>query len=116
MIIGEGNHRYRWVDHWAAIPDTPTGRMNGRTHGIAVSESGHVLVFHQADPAVLVFDMSGKLVDAWGDRFIGAHGMTLVKEGNVEFLWLTDQDSGEVVKTTLDGTMVQTLPRPVHNA
>jgi hypothetical protein len=61
---------------------------------------------------VLVFDTDGKLQAAWGDRFQGAHGMTLTKDGEVEYLWLTDQTSGEVVKTTLDGQTVMQLQRP----
>jgi hypothetical protein len=114
MIIGDGQYRYEWIDRWAVIPDTPSGRANGRTHGVAVSESGAVLVFHQASPAVLVFDRDGKILDEWGDGFAGAHGMTLVKEDGVEYLWLTDEHSAEVVKTTLDGSTVQTLPKPPH--
>ncbi|MBI2619851.1 MAG: hypothetical protein HYW57_07195 [Ignavibacteriales bacterium] len=115
MIIGVGKHRYRWIDRWAVVPDTPSAQKNGRTHGVAVAESGNVLVFHQANPAVLVFDRDGRIRDAWGERFPGAHGMTLVREEE-EFLWLTDQDTAEVVKTTLDGRVVQSLRKPEHEA
>lgn len=114
MIIGEGRHRYRWINQWAVIPDTPSSRQNGRTHGVVVAESGNVLVFHQASPAVLVFDSNGAILDAWGERFPGAHGMTLVREDDVEYLWLTDQDTAEVVKTTLDGTTMLRLDPPRH--
>ena len=88
VIVGEGNYRYQWINRWAVIPDTPGGRTNGRTHGVVVSKNGTVLVFHQVNPALLVYDQSGKLLDSWGDRFAGAHGMTIVEEGNEEFLWL----------------------------
>lgn len=116
MIIGEGQYRYRWIDRWAVVPDTPSAQKNGRTHGVVVSESGNVLIFHQANPAILVFDSDGKLLDAWGERFLGAHGMTLVAENEEEFLWLTDQETAEVVKTTIDGRPVQTISRPDHEA
>lgn len=112
MIVGEGNHTYEWIDRWATIPMTPTGAKNGRTHGVVVSASGNVIVFHQANPAVLVYDRHGRLLDAWGERFPGAHGLNLVTERGVEFLWLTDEHSGEVVKTTLDGEFVQSLQKP----
>lgn len=112
MHIGQGKHRYEWAEHWVRIPDTPTGQANGRTHGVAVSESGNVIVFHQANPAVLAFSPDGKLLHAWGDRFLGAHGLTLVKENGAEYLWLTDQGTGEVVKTTLDGQTVLNLQPP----
>ena len=38
----------------------------------------------------------------------------VVREGEQEYLWLTDQNSGEVVKTTLDGETVMTLRAPDH--
>lgn len=110
--IGIGEHTYEWIEDWVRIPDTESGRANGRTHGIAVSEAGTVLVFHQANPAMLHFCPGGGKIGAWGDRFAGAHGMTLVQEGNAEYLWLTDQYSGEVVKTTLAGQAVQSITRP----
>lgn len=116
MQIGVGEFTYEWIDNWARIPDTESRRENGRTHGVVVSEAGDVYVFNQANPGVLVFDQAGKLKSSWGDRFSGAHGMTLVKEGDAEYLWLADQNSAEVVKTTLDGKTVQTLPKPDHDA
>ncbi|MCL4507049.1 MAG: hypothetical protein M1434_03335 [Chloroflexi bacterium] len=112
MFIGSNGMTYEWIENWARIPDTVSGRENGRTHGVVVTDSGNVMVFNQADPAVLTFDKQGKLIDSWGDRFAGAHGMTLVKEGDTEYLWLTDQSSREVVKTTLDGIAVLKIERP----
>lgn len=103
---------YIWHERWAALPDNPSARENGRTHGVAVTSSGGVIVFAQCEPAVLRYSPAGKLVDAWGDRFAGAHGLTLVRENGSEFLWLTDQYSGEVVKTTLEGETVLNIPPP----
>ena len=104
--------RYRWIDDWVTIPNTPSGRENGRTNGIVVTADGHVVVFHQASPAVVTYDVTGAFHSAWGDHLAGAHGITLVTEGDREYLWLTDQYSGEVGKYTLDGTVVHRLERP----
>src|SRR2546427_12735238 len=112
MRIGSGEHTYEWIEDWATIPDTPAGRENGRTHGVAVTRAGDIVVFHQGDLGVLIFARDGKLKSAWGDRFSGAHGMTLVRENGIEYLWLTDEHSGEVVKTSLDGRTMMNLPRP----
>lgn len=112
MLVGEGDYTYTWVERWADIPDTESGRANGRTHGVVVAGDGSVIVFNQADPAVLRFDPDGALLAAWGDRFHGAHGLTLVHEDGTDYLWLTDEHSAEVVKTTLDGRTVQRLERP----
>ena len=112
MTTTDGQTTYEWIENWARIPETPSGKENGRTHGVAVLNSGNVVVFNQADPAVLIFSPDGELVDSWGDRFLGAHGLTLVEEDGVEYLWLTDQNTAEVVKMTLDGQTVQNLERP----
>ncbi|MBI4429419.1 MAG: hypothetical protein HY562_09910 [Ignavibacteriales bacterium] len=112
MRIGAGAHTYKWIDDWAKIPDTPSGRENGRTHGVVVTQSGNVIVYHQANPAVLIYDAKGKLFNTWGDRFPGAHGMTLVVENGKEFLWITNERSAEVVKTSLEGETLLNLQQP----
>jgi hypothetical protein len=110
--IGKGEHTFEWIENWAAVPDTLESRVDGRTHGVVVTREGLVIVFHVANPAILIFDAQGSLVDAWGDRFPGAHGLTLVEEAGTEYLWLTDYKTGEVVKTTLRGDTVLSLPFP----
>jgi hypothetical protein len=112
MEIKAGSSKYAWREHWARIPDTETGRSNGRTHGVVVTRSGDMIVFCQAQPAVVRHSADGRLINAWGDRFRGAHGMTLVEEDGVEYLWLTDQHSAEVVKTTLDGRTCMNINKP----
>jgi len=112
MRIGSGEHTFEWIENWAVIPDTPESRVDGRTHGVVVTREGHVVVFHVANPAILVFDGHGSLIEAWGDRFPGAHGLTLVEEAGTEYLWLTDYKTGEVVKTTLKGETLLSLPVP----
>jgi len=106
---------YKWIHDWITIPENQSSRENGRTHGVVVSQTGSIFVFHQATPSVLEFSPDGTLRSSWGD-FPGAHGMTLVEENGKEYLWLTDQDSKQVVKTTLTGEIVQSLPQPSHKA
>ena len=62
MRIGSGEFTYEWHENWATIPDTESGRSNGRTHGVVVSKTGDVLVFNQAQPGVLRFDPDGRLL------------------------------------------------------
>lgn len=108
---------YEWIDHWAWIPDAPSGRENGRTHGVCVLMSGNVVVFHQADHALVTYDPAGRLVSAvGGSRWNGAHGLTRVVDGGREYLWLTDQNSAKVVKVTPNGDAVQAVARPDHPA
>ncbi len=114
MLIETPLGIYKWVENWARIPKTSSGQENGRTHGVAVSKSGDVVVFHQAVPAVVIYDSEGKFKTSWGE-FPGAHGLTLIEENGTEFLWLTDQTSKRVVKTTLDGKEVMSIERPDHS-
>lgn len=115
MVITTPAGKFRWIENWITIPDSPLGRSNGRTHGVAVLRSGAIVIFHQADPAVLFYSPNGELLNSWG-HYPGAHGLTLVEENGGEFLWLVDQDSREVVKTSLDGRVLMSLPQPPHAA
>lgn len=73
------------------------------------------MIFNQAVPAILIFNAEGKLTDNWGERFSGAHGLTLVENNGKEYLWMTDEFSGEVVKNDLVGKAVQSIYRPEIN-
>ena len=112
LILESAAGRYRWHDHWATLPDTPAHRNNGRTHGIAALDDGRIVVFAQGVPGVLFFDARGRLVDAWGDRFVGAHGLSITRHHGPEQLWLTDQESCEVCRVDLQGNLQQRLDPP----
>jgi len=115
MQVGLGDYTYTWHNNWATVPESTSSKENGRTHGICQLKDGSVIVFHQAENAVVQFDPSGKVINAWGgDRFMGAHGLTYVVEGSDEFIWLTDQDTGEVVKATPTGEIVQEIKQADH--
>ncbi|MEM1444962.1 MAG: hypothetical protein AAGF84_02820 [Planctomycetota bacterium] len=116
MTAAATDFNYQWIEDWARIPDTPSGRINGRTHGVEVLPDGRVVVFCQAAPGVLFFNPNATLSHTWGDRFVGAHGMTLTQHNGVPAFWLVDQSSCEVVKTTLDGETIQRVAPPPHDA
>ncbi len=67
----------------------------------------------QASPALHIFEISGKLANAWGEQLGGAHGLTHVIEDGIEYLWITDQMSGEVSKRDLEGNVHQHIPAPL---
>jgi DNA-binding beta-propeller fold protein YncE len=130
MRVGEGANTYEWVEDWAKIPATESARSGWAHHGVVVSEAGDVISFHQQDGTVLVFDGDGNLKRSWDSGVTEGHGMTLVKEGGTEYLWIADngrkrmatqkyeypdgdaQVTGRVVKLTLDGQKVMELQRP----
>ncbi|QDU34083.1 NHL repeat protein [Poriferisphaera corsica] len=114
LTVGQELHTYTWIDNWVKVPEVSSARKNGRTLGIVCTDDQKIVVFHQSDPGILIYSQSGKLAKSWGGRFLGAHSASYVKEGDREYLWLCDENSCEVVKTTMDGEMVMQLERPDH--
>jgi hypothetical protein len=110
-VLGSGRHTYELVPNWAKIPDDV---KLGFTHGICVDSQNRVYIFNQGAHAMCVFDEDGKLVNSYNDGYEkGAHGLTLVKEGGEEFLWICDYaPPARVRKMTLDGKEVLTLKHP----
>ncbi len=134
MRTGTGDNTYEWIDNWARVPDSESARLGWAHPGMVVTESGEVITCHSGDHTVLFFDGKGNLVKSWDGDFADAHGITLVKDGPTEQLWIADngskrhhthgydypsgvdQVSGRVFKTTLDGDVVMRLPKPDHPA
>ncbi len=108
--LGTGKHTYQWHGDWAKLPP---GVNLGRTHGVVVDRHDNVLVFNTSPDAVMRFDPQGNFLGAWGGEFAqGAHGMYFSPESDGDYLYLTDTARHLVVKTTLDGQLVHTLPTP----
>lgn len=112
MTLSANGLTYEWQGDWAELPDNASTRENGRTHGVVVARDGRVVVFRQSDPAVHLYDGNGKLLEAWGSEWLGAHGLTLVDHEGEDALWLTDEHSAAVAKFTLDGREILRLERP----
>lgn len=128
MQLQAGPHRYEWQADWAQIPPTESSRRGWAHPGMAVDKTGHILTFHQGDPRLLVFNPDGSLVRSVDTNLTEGHGLTLVEEVGVEYLWIADsggkrdpaqnydrgtaKPAGQVVKMTLDGQIVQTIGAP----
>ena len=130
MRIGSGDNTYEWTGNWAKIPNTESARTGWAHHGVVVTDAGNIIAYHQGDPTVLVFDSEGNLRSSWDSGLTEAHGITLVKEGGTEYLWMADNGrkraanlgygypegstpvSGRAVKTTLDGRNLMSLKGP----
>jgi peptidylamidoglycolate lyase len=109
-LLGQGAHQYRVVPGWGQLgADTPVKNC----HGIVEDAQGHIILLtdHTANN-VIVYDTAGKLVHKWGTQFPGAHGLSLVREGQKELLYITDLQKHCVTKTTLDGQILQTWGWP----
>jgi DNA-binding beta-propeller fold protein YncE len=128
MRIGDSKTDYDWVEDWALIPDSESASKGWAHHDVVVTASGDVISFHPGDSTMLVFDAQGNLSRSWSTDLADAHGMTIVMEGGIEYLWVADngrkrsadlayeyaspETRGQVVKMSLRGEVVQAISRP----
>lgn len=103
-VWGQGAFRYRVVPGWGVL-DAKTPVKN--CHGMVRDAEGHLILLtdHLANN-VIVYDKRGRLVSKWGTTFPGAHGLSIVREGAREVLFITDLVTHKVAKTTLDGELL----------
>ncbi|MGH9144151.1 MAG: amidohydrolase family protein [Vicinamibacterales bacterium] len=100
---------YRLVPNWAQLPG---GVRFGEVPGMTIDQAGRVFAFTRAEPPVIEFDASGKVLKTWGDRmFVWPHGIRVDRNG---FLWITDGRARDgvgqqVFKFTREGQLVMTL-------
>jgi len=110
-IVGHGNFKYRVHKEWGA--QDPTKFPVKDCHEMVQDKRGRlILLTNETSNNVIIYDKSGKVLTTWGDQFPGAHGLTLVEEGDEEFLFITDHNLHQVFKTTLDGKILLTLDYP----
>ncbi|WP_411029817.1 6-bladed beta-propeller [Spongiimicrobium sp. 3-5] len=110
-IIGHGSHRYKIDVNW--------GLLNSKRfpvkdcHEMVQDAKGRILLLtNHTKNNVLIYDKSGKLLQSWGTEYPGAHGLTLHNENGTEFLYICDNERHEVIKTTLEGKVIQVFPFP----
>jgi len=104
QTLGQGEYRYRVVPGWGVLDQrTPVNNC----HGMVRDAQGHLILLtdHVANN-VIIYDKRGKLVSKWGTTFPGAHGLSIVSEGGREVLYITDLQTHQVAKTTLDGELL----------
>ncbi|MEE2885733.1 MAG: hypothetical protein VX701_08595, partial [Chloroflexota bacterium] len=104
--------KYQWFEQWAKIPITESS-VNGWAHNdMVVSENGNIIGFHQADPTMLVFDHQGNVAKRIDVEVSNAHGMSIVNEGGEEFVWMADNTTGKVLKSSMTGSTVMNISPP----
>ncbi len=114
-VIGHGDFKYRIRLDWAAQNDLTRYPVND-CHEMVMDRLGRIfLTTNDTRNNVLIFNKDGKILDAWGTDYPGAHGLTLHDEGGEEFLYLTDYERHEVIKTTLGGRVVRIFPYPADS-
>lgn len=110
-IIGHGDFRYRVNRSWGQL-DRTKYPVKDCHEMVMDSRRRLIMITNETKNNILIYDKSGKLLDSWGNRFPGGHGLTLHNENGEEFLYITDYDIKEVYKITLDGKILMTIRHP----
>lgn len=122
-LIGHGGFKYKADKGWAKISANSTPLFN--CHEMVQDSKGRLIMLgDDTHNNILVFDKSGKLLDAWGTGWPGGHGLTISKEGGEDFLLIVDcgwyQDrtgkwnpqAGQVIKTDINGRVIFSIGHP----
>lgn len=113
LIIGHGDYRYTVDVNWGAL--NPHFFPVKDCHEMVIDQSGRIILLtNHTRNNLLIYDRSGKLLEAWGKDYPGAHGLSLQEQGGTDFLYLTDTVRHEVIKTDLKGRVIMRLPAPVE--
>jgi peptidylamidoglycolate lyase len=102
--LGHGDFRYRVVPGWGVLDEkTPVKNC----HGIVCDADGNIILLtDEVTNNFIVYDSKGKLLHKWGNAYPGAHGLSLVKEGDKEVLYFTDLGLNKVYKATTSGEII----------
>jgi len=114
LIIGHGSHRYKIDLNWGAL-DPQLYPVND-CHEMVMDKQGRIIMLtNHVQNNVIIYDQSGKLIEVWGTEFPGAHGLTINEEEGIEYLYISDNSLHQVIKTTMDGTIVMKLDYPAES-
>ncbi len=110
MVIGQGDFKYRVHQEWGNLDPSKTPVNN--CHEMVMDSKGRlIMVGDDTHNNVLIYDKSGKLLDSWGARYKGGHGLSLWNDGEEDFLFISDTD-GTMIKTTLEGRELMLIGHP----
>jgi hypothetical protein len=113
--MGQGRHTYEWVSGWLKLPP---GMNVGQMHGdVVVDAMDRVYFSVDTGNAIVETDTEGRIARVFGQALgPGVHGMRLVKEpGGREVIWIAHINRHEVLKISLAGEILLTIPFPDRN-
>jgi hypothetical protein len=108
---GSGRLCYESIPNWCQLPNGI--KQLGNTHGNIVIDAGGSVYFNtDTERSVMVYRADGSFVRAFGKQTVGIHDMVLHQEGGATFIYAAHLAGSQVVKYSLDGQLVWTLPWP----
>lgn len=113
IIVGHNSHQYKVVHGWGDL-DASRYPVND-CHEMVIDARGRIyLLTNETRNNILTYDKSGKLLYSWGNDYPGGHGLTIFSDNGEEFLFICDHVRHQVIKTTLEGTVLMTIYYPVQ--
>jgi hypothetical protein len=111
--IGHNDFIYNVVPGWGQLdPDKVPVKD---CHEMVMSRSGlFYLLTNHTQNNIIVYNKDGSLNKTWGTTYPGAHGLSIHQEKGTEYLYITDTNRHEVIKTTLDGEELMVLGYPAE--
>lgn len=105
---GNGQFVFETVPGFGAMPE---GVNVGPTHGgVAVDSAGNVYVSTEAEHGVVQFSSDGAFKASFGPETKALHSLATVKEGDKEVLVGAAVSAQKVLKLSLDGKILMTIP------
>ncbi len=112
MTLGNDVMQYK-VDYFWGKPDDPEQYPLVDCHEMVMDSNNRLIMLNNcAKNNVIIYDTDGNILESWTLNSRSAHGLTIHKEDNQEFLYICLFDTGEVLKTTLSGEVMLRLKTP----
>jgi hypothetical protein len=111
IIIGHNSHKYKVVAGWGVL-DAAKNPVNDCHEMVEDAKGRLIMCTNETKNNILIYDKSGKLLEAWGTSYPGAHGLSISNEGAEQFLFICDNNRHQVIKTDLKGREVMKLEYP----
>lgn len=110
-VIGHGEFRYRVRREWGNLDNSLTPVNN--CHEMVMDSKGRlIMITDEVRNNIIIYDKSGRLLEAWGNDYPGGHGLSLFDEGGEDVLFITDTVREKVFKATTNGNVLLTIDHP----
>jgi hypothetical protein len=111
IVLGHNSHKYRVIPGWGVL-DAGKNPVNDCHEMVEDAKGRLIMITNETKNNILIYDKSGKLLECWGDSYPGGHGLSISSEGGEQFLFITDTERNQVMKTDLKGKEVLKIDYP----
>jgi len=112
-VYGHNGMRYTLDTSWGQLDSAKYPVKD--CHEMVQDKKGRIILLtNETKNNILIYNISGKLLESWGNEFPGGHGLTLADENGSQYLYITDTEKHQVYKTTMSGKILMTIDVPME--